>query len=235
MSDPCQTAYSGELLKKKWTSPIAGQRLARLRAAVAAADLDRRVPARMLDLGCADGILWPYLHGRVGAIVGVNYDDWLTRQCHQRFPDGTVMRADARSLPFNDASFDLITCLEMFHYLPLADREAGLRELWRVLRPGGRLVLSDPIEVGLPGLLKFFGRIVLAVKSQSTRNFAHMLWRRVFYKVVDMREQDRIQNFHFDIYRLRRQVDAVFGGSTFSRLPYFYPFVTTGLIVADRS
>jgi SAM-dependent methyltransferase len=45
-------------------------------------------------------------------------------------------------LPLADASFDLVTCYEAFHYVP--DPVRGVEELGRVLRPGGRLVLSVP-------------------------------------------------------------------------------------------
>lgn len=45
-------------------------------------------------------------------------------------------------LPFPDASFDLVTCYEAFHYVE--DPEYGVREIGRVLRPGGRVVVSVP-------------------------------------------------------------------------------------------
>ena len=45
-------------------------------------------------------------------------------------------------LPFSDASFDLVLCTEAFHYV--ADAEAGVTELRRVLRPGGSVVISVP-------------------------------------------------------------------------------------------
>ena len=45
-------------------------------------------------------------------------------------------------LPFDDGSFDLIVCIEAFHYV--TDAEAGVAELRRVLRPGGAVVISVP-------------------------------------------------------------------------------------------
>jgi SAM-dependent methyltransferase len=46
-------------------------------------------------------------------------------------------------LPFGDASFDLVACFEAFHYLP--DPEAAASEIARVLRPGGRALISVPL------------------------------------------------------------------------------------------
>lgn len=221
-----------DLLVAKRSRVLKGQRRARLDQALAAATPLLHDRASVLDLGCADGILWPDLRDRVGSIVGVNYDEWLTVQCMQRYPDGIVLRADARALPFADASFDVIFCLEMFHYLELTDRVRALVELRRVLRPGGRLVMSVPIEVGLPGLIKFIIRFVTRGMPSPADHF-HLLWRRVFYKFVDIREDRRRVSFHFNAYRLRDQMATVFDRVHMQRIPYFYPLLTTALITAD--
>jgi len=52
--------------------------------------------------------------------------------------------ADAAALPFPDAAFDAVTMVETFEHIYLADRPAALAECFRVLRPGGQLVLSTP-------------------------------------------------------------------------------------------
>jgi ubiquinone/menaquinone biosynthesis C-methylase UbiE len=54
-----------------------------------------------------------------------------------------LYRANALALPFPDASFDLLTNSYMLDLLPTADIPSALREFRRVLRPGGRLVLSN--------------------------------------------------------------------------------------------
>lgn len=188
----------------------------------------------MLDPGCADGILWPDIRERVGTIVGTNYDDWLTQQCRRRWPKDAILRADARTLPFETASFDVVFCLEAYHYIPFVDRVKGIEEMHRVLRPGGRLVMGVPIEVGLPGLVKFLMRV--ATHGCWPNASAHMdkLWRRVFYKVVDIDEPNRRINFHFDCWRLNRQTAEFFGGTRVRTVPFFYPFVTNAIIAADK-
>jgi SAM-dependent methyltransferase len=54
----------------------------------------------------------------------------------------------SRPLPFADAAFDAVLCVDAVNHLP--DRPAVVREWWRILRPGGRLVFTDPIVVTGP-------------------------------------------------------------------------------------
>jgi demethylmenaquinone methyltransferase/2-methoxy-6-polyprenyl-1,4-benzoquinol methylase len=67
------------------------------------------------------------------------------------------MQVDARRLPFPDASFDVITHGYLLRYLT-DDVVAALREQWRVLKPGGRLVAleSSPGKAGLIGRIAVF-------------------------------------------------------------------------------
>jgi ubiquinone/menaquinone biosynthesis C-methylase UbiE len=85
-----------------------------------------------------------------GRTVGVELADGMLRQTHRRLAAAGVdvdavdlYRADALALPFPDASFDLLTNGYMLDLLAIADIPSALREFRRVLRPGGRLVLSN--------------------------------------------------------------------------------------------
>lgn len=63
----------------------------------------------------------------------------MVRRSRDRSLDG--VRADARDLPFRDASFDAAVCVDALHHVP--DRSAVLREVARVLAPGGVFVIRD--------------------------------------------------------------------------------------------
>ncbi|GAA0357896.1 class I SAM-dependent methyltransferase [Microbispora corallina] len=127
---------------------------------------------RILEVGCGAGQCGRWLAGEGAAVVGV---DLSYRQLqHSRRIDldtGSalpVAQADAEALPFRDASFDL--ACSAFGALPfVADAGAALREVRRVLRPGGRFVFSvshpirwafpdDPGERGLTADRPYFDR-----------------------------------------------------------------------------
>jgi ubiquinone/menaquinone biosynthesis C-methylase UbiE len=60
----------------------------------------------------------------------------------------TFVQANAESLPFPDDSFDAVTCIYLFHELPLEARENAAREMARVVKPGGIVSFSDSIQMG---------------------------------------------------------------------------------------
>jgi len=91
---------------------------------------------RVLDIACGAGFGLRMLRDAGSCAVGMDYDFPALRG-HDH-----VACADAACLPVRDATFDLIVSFETLEHVPNA--RAMLRELRRVLRPGGRLVLSTP-------------------------------------------------------------------------------------------
>jgi ubiquinone/menaquinone biosynthesis C-methylase UbiE len=86
----------------------------------------------------------PPFHGRV---IGLDLSRGMLREAVRRtaqFADRlTYVWQDARSLPFDDDTFDAVTCLEALEFTP--DPRAVLEELVRVLRPGGALLVTNRI------------------------------------------------------------------------------------------
>lgn len=114
-----------------------------------------RGDARALDLCCGTGDLAFHLHRVAGAagaqIVGSDFaHPMLTRALHKQPRAITFAEADALQLPFADASFDLAT--NAFGFRNLANYEAGLREVHRVLRTGGTIAI---LEFGAPRFAPF--------------------------------------------------------------------------------
>jgi arsenite methyltransferase len=102
---------------------------------------------RILDVGCGPGFLSAELQqevGPAGSVVGVDSSPAMLalagRRCDS-LGNVTLRPGDATSLPVTDASFDGAVCVQVLEYV--ADTPAALGELYRALRPGGRVVVWD--------------------------------------------------------------------------------------------
>ena len=112
----------------------------------------------VLDVGCGRGLLLTEAARRVPRGVAVGVDLWSEEDQSGNSPEATTRNAvregvadrveiktgDARELPFGDELFDAVVCTMTLHNIPDADdRERAVREMVRVLRPGGRIVVVD--------------------------------------------------------------------------------------------
>lgn len=104
--------------------------------------LDLRGDERLLDLACGTGLLEPLIREPMPGVrvVGVDLSLPMLRVARAR-REGAFIQAGAEALPFPDGSFDAAVCASSLHYLP--DPRLAVAELFRALRPGGRLVLLD--------------------------------------------------------------------------------------------
>jgi len=90
-----------------------------------------------------------------GRNEGVDLSEGMLARCRQRLyragaRNYNLQRADARELPFPDQSFDVALCCYLLDELSPADQARTLRELHRVLRRGGRLLVTNVTYGGLP-------------------------------------------------------------------------------------
>jgi demethylmenaquinone methyltransferase/2-methoxy-6-polyprenyl-1,4-benzoquinol methylase len=95
---------------------------------------------RVLDVGCGTGRNFP-MFAKAG-VTALHGCDLSARSLARAAKRGAVVaQADAERLPYRDASFDRV--LSTYVLTSVADWRRALEELCRVLRPGGRLVVSD--------------------------------------------------------------------------------------------
>lgn len=100
-------------------------------------------PASVLDVGCGTGRLlraaavrWPNAQ-----LIGVDPAEGMVDIARALTPGATIHRGLAQSLPLPDASVDLVLSTLSFHHW--RDHAGGVREIARVLRPGGHFILAD--------------------------------------------------------------------------------------------
>jgi demethylmenaquinone methyltransferase/2-methoxy-6-polyprenyl-1,4-benzoquinol methylase len=112
---------------------------------------------RVLDVATGTGDLAIALKRRVGAggeVVGSDFSERMLELARAKARDVRFEAADALALPFPDSSFDAATV--GFGARNFADLDRGLREMARVVRPGGRVVVLEITTPGRPPLSWFF-------------------------------------------------------------------------------
>ena len=107
--------------------------------------------ARVLDAGCGEGVLVDEYAARLH-ITGVD----------AHYVSDRVTSASLTALPFPGASFDRALCLDVLEHLAYEEQPRALAELFRVLRPGGELLVSVPNLAHLQSRVQFLlrGRLI---------------------------------------------------------------------------
>lgn len=104
-------------------------------------------PGSVLDVGCGTGTLAVALASRLGhgVVSGVDLDPAILDLARAK-PGASAVGwqvGSATSLPYADGSLDVVVCTLVLHHLALEAKADALREMRRVLRPGGLLVIGD--------------------------------------------------------------------------------------------
>ncbi len=100
----------------------------------------------LLDLGCnvgellgAAARLYPQLK-----LAGVDVNGAAIETARRNLAQADLRQCDGPTLPFADDAFDYVTCIEVLEHVAQAARRATVREVWRVLKPGGRFIVRCP-------------------------------------------------------------------------------------------
>lgn len=94
-----------------------------------------------LDIGCGPGAALERAAATGARVAGVDPSPSMVKRAARRVPEAEVKVGSAEDLPFTDDSFTVVASISSFHHW--ADRQAGLSEALRVLRPGGRLHIME--------------------------------------------------------------------------------------------
>ncbi len=147
------------------------------------------IPRRTLDLGCGTGRHLVFLEERGHETYGMDISangliyarDWLKKKDQP----ARLLIADMTSLPYSSSSFDLIISLYTIHHNPLAEFRRTVREAYRLLLPGGTILLTIP----------------------STRGFRHGRGKQIEPGTVipEIGQDSGIPHHYFDLSEIARE------------------------------
>jgi SAM-dependent methyltransferase len=208
-------------------------------------DLETPRP-HILDVGCGTGANLELLT-EFGDVEGVDISPDALAFCRER-GFSNVRHGAAEKLPFADGSFDVVTALDVIEHLD--DDLGSLKEIHRVLRPGGRVLLFVPAFMFLWGVqddvsnhrrryrLKSLQKVVRAAGLEVERAtyanltfFAPILFVRTFMRVARLRPPSE---FKINVPAFNGVLGRIFGAERFWLRRMNFPFGVSALCVARR-
>lgn len=122
--------------------------------------LETQREACIIDLGCGEGVLVKAYRAKGYNITGMDL----------HYESEHVKRASILETGYPDGSFDLVLCMDVIEHLSFGDQEHALNEIQRLLRPGGKLLLTVPNLAHLASRLSFLVRGKLIRTSTIDRH-----------------------------------------------------------------
>jgi len=106
-------------------------------------ELGRHHPsARILDVGCGTGSQVVEIRNLGFEVSGLEPASEMRRLATAANPGVDIRDGSITDLPYDDGTFDVVLALEVLRYLPAVDNETSWREMLRVLRPGGTIIVT---------------------------------------------------------------------------------------------
>jgi demethylmenaquinone methyltransferase / 2-methoxy-6-polyprenyl-1,4-benzoquinol methylase len=141
--------------------------------------VDPRPGERVLDVACGTGTS-SYALARAGAtVVALDFSPGMIEEGRRRHPNIEFVEGDAEKLPFGDDEFDAVTV--SFGLRNVEHPKMALAEMYRVLKPGGRLVVcefSKPpralFRTGYAAYMRFVMPVVAAVASSNKEAYGYL-------------------------------------------------------------
>ncbi len=141
--------------------------------------------ANAVDVGAGDGAFARQLSASAARVIALEIDEDKVEKGSQAAPAGVEFRIGrAEEIPVGDATTDLVCFMFSFHHVPAGEQAGALEECARVLRPGGRLHVADPLPEG--GMTE----IVKPLEDET---------------LVRARSQDRLRGLAMPQFRLIKQ------------------------------
>ena len=103
---------------------------------------------KILDVGCGAGGLAKTLAAEGARVTGIDPNPTAVRDARNLVPAASFEQTSAEALPFEDGAFDAVLVVNALHHVPLGAMDRSLAEAARVIRPGGLLIVMEPLAEG---------------------------------------------------------------------------------------
>jgi SAM-dependent methyltransferase len=162
----------------------------------------------VLDIACGPAAFVLAIAPRVHSVRGIDLTPEMLRRARIYQAEGQVanaafIRGDAEQLPFPEGSFDLVSCQCTFHHLPKP--QVVLREMVRVAKPQGRLLIIDPLAPESDTKFELYNRIEVLRDPSHTLTLRLTEFLRLFDEagLTIQRQALRRRQRSFDNWMLR--------------------------------
>ena len=177
---------------------------------------DKSSKNKILDVGCGTGAVMRFLE-RYGEVYGMDVSFEAVNFCKKRNIKN-VEQGDALNLPYPDNTFNYVTCLDVLYHKTISDDVAVIKELNRVLKPGGKLIITDS---ACPSLWSKHDRAVHARERYTKK----ILKERVKKGGFEVKKISYFNFFLFPIVYFVRRLENIFESkkeikSNVSKTPY---------------
>ena len=185
---------------------------------------------RVLDLGCGVGFFGGEAQKRGAWVTGLDFSAVALQMCRERLPRIAVLRGDATRLPYRDGSFDVVLLNDIIEHLAEDLGRRMIEEVFRVLAPGGRLVVDTDNDESLMGR-KGFRRLNDWLEKDTPQRVALREIKKTYnaptlhikiYSVDEMRALLESVGFRIDDFDTYPYV-AVPGRDAFFNFPLLRP------------
>jgi SAM-dependent methyltransferase len=212
-------------------------------------DICRRVTdrrPRILDVGCGTGANLLML-SQFGDAEGVDISEDALAFCRERGLEKVKLGA-GEALPYDDGAFDLVTGLDVVEHMD--DDLAGLREMRRVLRPGGRVLLFVPTfmflwgvqddvsnhrrRYRLPELRRVLEQAGLEIERMTYANITFFLPILLMRKLMRLTGIKAESENNINVSALNGVLGSLFGAESVVLRFMNIPFGVSGLCVARK-
>ena len=137
----------------------------------------------VLDAGGGTGRVAQFLVGKTNHVIVADQTFEMLREAHQK-QGITAVHSNTEELPFTDGYFCCVIMVDALHHV--SDQAATIRELWRVLKPGGRIIIEEPD-------IRSFRVKLMAIGEKLALMRSHFLSPQQIISLFDNKAAKRIE------------------------------------------